>query len=212
MKSFELQGNLRKSLGKKDAKALRKNQQVPCVIYGGKEILHFYVPAGDFKNLVYTNHVYIVTLKIDGKEHLATMKEIQFHPVSDEIIHVDFVEVYRENPVLIGLPVEITGISAGIRAGGKLRQRKNYIKVRGLIKDLPDSIVIDITDLEIGQSILAGDLKFDKFQVLEPNHALVVGVVTSRIAKGMEEGTEGVAAAPVPEAVPVEAPPAEVKK
>jgi len=212
MKSFELQGNLRKSLGKKDAKALRKNKQVPCVIYGGKEILHFYVPAGDFKNLVYTNHVYIVTLKIDEKEHLATMKEIQFHPVSDEIIHVDFVEVYRENPVVIGLPVEITGNSAGIRAGGKLRQRKNYIKVRGLIKDLPDSIVIDITDLEIGQSILAGDLKFNKFQVLEPNHALVVGVVTSRIAKGMEEGIEGVVAAPVPEAAPVEAPPAEVKK
>ncbi len=212
MKSFELQGILRKSLGKKDAKALRRNKQVPCVIYGGKEILHFYVADGDFKNLVYTNHVYIVNLKINKEEHLAIMKEIQFHPVSDEIIHVDFVEVYMDNPVVIDLPVEITGNSAGIRAGGKLRQRKNYIKVRGLIKDLPDSIVIDITDLDIGQSILAGDLKFDKFQVLEPNHALVVGVVTSRIAKGMEEGIEGVVAAPVPEEAPAEVPPPEVKK
>jgi large subunit ribosomal protein L25 len=211
MKSFELKGSLRKSLGKKDAKVLRRNKQVPCVMYGGKENLHFSAPTGEFKNLVYTNHVYIVHLSIDGNVHLAIMKEIQFHPVSDEIIHIDFVEVTMDNPVVIELPVEITGNSVGIRAGGKLRQRKKYIRVRGLIKDLPDSIIIDISELNIGQSILAGDLKYDKIQILEPVHALIVGVVTSRIAKGMEEG-EGAAVAPVAEAIPTEAAPAEVKK
>jgi len=212
MKSFELKGTLRKSLGKKDAKALRRNKLVPCVMYGGKDNLHFFTPAGEFKNLVYTNHVYIVNISIDGAVHLAIMKEIQFHPVSDELVHIDFIEVSMDNPVVIELPVEVTGNSVGIRAGGKLRQRKKYIKVKGLIKDLPDSIILDISELNIGQSILAGDLKYDKIQVLEPVHALIVGVVTSRIAKGMEEGTEGAAIAPVAEVIPTEAAPVEAKK
>ena len=211
MKSFELKGTLRKSLGKKDAKVLRRNKLVPCVMYGGKENLHFFAPTGEFKNLVYTNHVYIININLNDTVHLAIMKEIQFHPVSDELVHIDFIEVSMDKPVVIGLPVEITGNSVGIRAGGKLRQRKKYILVRGMIKDLPDSIVIDISELNIGQSILAGDLKYDKIQVLEPIHALVVGVVTSRIAKGMEEG-EGAAVAPVAEVVPIETAPAEVKK
>jgi len=212
MKSFELKGTLRKSLGKKDAKMLRRNKQVPCVMYGGKENLHFFAATGEFKNLVYTNHVYIVNINLDGTVHLAIMKEIQFHPVSDELVHIDFVEVTMDNPVVIDLPVEITGNSVGIRAGGKLRQRKKYIKVKGLIKDLPDSIVVDISELNIGQSVLSGDLKYDKIQILEPVHAFVVGVVTSRIAKGMEEGTEGAVIAPVAEEIPTETAPAEVKK
>jgi large subunit ribosomal protein L25 len=216
MKSFELKGTLRKSLGKKDAKILRRNKLVPCVMYGGKENLHFAVPARDFKDLVYTGHIYVVNLDIDGTVHQAIMKEIQFHPVSDELSHIDFVEVNTDNAISIGLPVELTGNSVGIRAGGKLRQRKRYIKVKGLINDLPDSIIIDISELNIGQSVLAGDLKYDLMQILEPPHALVVGVVSSRIAKGMEEGvTEGAAAAaaaPAAEATPAEPAAVETKK
>ena len=194
MKSFELKGTLRTSLGKKDAKILRRNKMVPCVMYGGKENFHFSASISDFKNLIYTNHVYVVNVELNGKVHPSVMKEIQFHPVSDVINHIDFVEVDASKPIVISLPVEITGNSVGIRAGGKLRQRKKYVKVKGMIKDLPDTLVIDISELNIGDSILAGDVKYDQIEVMEPHHNLVVGVVSSRIAKGMEEGAESIAA------------------
>lgn len=197
MKSFELKVTLREALGKKDSKILRRKGQVPCVLYGGKENLHFYAEKGDFKDLVYTNRVFVTDITIGSKVHKAIMKEIQFHPVSDEINHIDFIEISIDKPIIVELPVEITGNSAGIRAGGKLRQRKKYIKVRGLVKDLPDTLIIDISPLNIGESILAGDLKFENIEVLEPGSALVVGVISSRAAaKGAEgEGAEGAEAA-----------------
>ena len=133
MKTFELKVSLRKSTGKKDAKMLRRNDQVPCVLYGGKENIHFHTEERAFKDLVYTHHVFVVNLDIEGKSHLAVMKEIQFHPVTDAMNHIDFVEVDSNKPIIIDLPVEITGNSVGIRAGGKLRQRKRYIKVKGQI-------------------------------------------------------------------------------
>jgi large subunit ribosomal protein L25 len=198
MKSIELQVSLRKNLGKKDARILRRNSQVPCVMYGGKEILHFHAHENAFKNLVYTHHVFMINLDVGGKEHQAFIKEIQFHPVTDRINHVDFMEVTSDKPVVIELPVEITGNSVGVRAGGKFRQRKRYLKVKGMLAHLPDSLVVDITDLNIGESILAGDLKYDYIEILEARHTLVVGVVSSRAAaKGMEEAPE--AAAPAAE-------------
>ncbi len=217
MKSIELKVSLRKTTGKKDAKKLRKNNQVPCVLYGGKENMHFFAEERSFKDLIYTHHVYIVNLDIEGKKHKAILKEIQFHPVSDRIDHIDFVEVAVDKPVVIDLPVEITGSSVGIRAGGKLRQRKRYVKVKGLIEHLPDSLVIDISDLEIGQSVLAGDLKYPHVEILELMRSLVVGVVSSRIAKGMEEGAEAAAPAEgapaaVAPAVAEAAAPVETKK
>ena len=173
-------------------------------MYGGKEILHFYAHENAFKDLVYTHHVYVVNLDIEGKKYQAIMKELQFHPVNDRIDHIDFVEVAPDREVVVDLPVEIIGNSVGIRAGGKLRQRKRYVKAKGLISKLPDSLVIDISDIDIGQSFLAGDLKYDGIEILESHHALVVGVISSRVAaKGMEEGTEVAAPAaevPKPEA------------
>jgi large subunit ribosomal protein L25 len=204
MKSIELQVSRRKSLGKKDSRLLRKNNQVPCVMYGGKEILHFYAHENAFKNLVYTHHIYLVNMDIEGQKHHVIMKEIQFNPVSDRIDHIDFIEVSPDKDVIVDLPVEIIGNSVGIRAGGKLRQRKRYIKSKGLINKLPDSLVIDITDLDIGQSILAGDLKYDGVEIMESRHVLVVGVISSRVAaKETEEITE--VAAPAAEAAKPEA-------
>jgi large subunit ribosomal protein L25 len=206
MKSIELKVARRTSLGKKDAKILRRNQQVPCVMYGGKEVLHFSALEKAFKDLVYTHHMYLVSLDIDGTMYRAIMKEIQFHPVSDKILHIDFVEVATDRPVVVSLPVEITGNSVGIRAGGKLRQRKRYVKVKGLVADLPDVLAVDISDLDIGNSIMAADLKYDRIEILESPRDMVVGVISSRAAsKGMEEGTEGVVA-PVVEGAKVEAP------
>jgi large subunit ribosomal protein L25 len=199
MKTFDFKVSLRKATGKKDAKTLRRNKQVPCVLYGGKENIHFYAEDRAFKDLVYTHHIYVVALDIEGEKHLAIMKEIQFHPVTDALNHIDFVEVSANKPIIIDLPVEITGNSVGIRAGGKLRQRKRYVKVKGIIEKLPDSLVVDISDLDIGDSVLAGDMNYKDVQILESPRALVVGVISARAAaKGMggEEPVEG--------AVPVE--------
>ena len=214
MKTFELKVSPRKSTGKKDAKTLRRTSQVPCVLYGGKENIHCYAEDRSFKDLVYTPHVYIVNLDVEGKNHMAVMKEIQFHPVTDAINHIDFVEVKADKPIIIDLPVEITGNSVGIRAGGKLRQRKRYVKVRGLIKDLPDSLVIDISDLDIGGSVLAGDIQYKNVEVLDPKSALIVGVISARAAaKGMgEEPTAAVAAPAEGAAAAPAAAPAETKK
>jgi large subunit ribosomal protein L25 len=196
MKTFELKAALRKATGKKDAKNLRKNKQVPCVLYGGKENIHFAVEARAFKDLVYTHHTYIVSLDVEGKKHLGVMKEIQFHPVSDEINHIDFVEVTADKPIIVDIPVDITGNSVGIRAGGKLRQRKRYLKVKGLMDKLPDVITLDISDLDIGGSFLAGDVKLPDVDILESPRALVVGVISARAAaKGMGDLPETAAAA-----------------
>jgi large subunit ribosomal protein L25 len=198
MKTIELKASLRNGKGKKDAKILRRNNQVPCVLYGGKENIHFYAEDKTFKNLVYTHNIYVINLDIEGKKHQAIMKEIQFQPVTDAILHIDFVEVTSDKPITVGLPVEITGSSVGVRAGGKVRQRKRYVKVKGLIKHLPDTLVIDISDLDIGQSVLAGDLKYDNVDILDQHRALIVGVISARAAaKGMEETTEGAAATAV---------------
>jgi large subunit ribosomal protein L25 len=206
MKTIELKVSLRKSIGKKDAKALRKENQVPCVMYGGKENIHFYAEDRTFKDLVYTHHAYVVNLDIDGDKHQAIMKEIQFHPVTDYLNHIDFIEVSSDKPIIIDLPVEITGNSVGIRAGGKLRQRKRYIKVKGLIKHLPDLLTIDISDLDIGQSVLAGDIKYPNVSVLELPRAMVVGVISAGAVAAP-------GAAPAAGAVaPAAAPAAETKK
>ena len=161
------------------------------MLYGGEENLHFHAHENVFRNLVYTHDVYRVNLTIGDKKRQAIVKEIQMHPVSEKILHIDFHEISADKPIVVGLPVEITGSSIGIKAGGKLRQRKRYVRVKGLIENMPDALVIDITDLEIGQSVLASDLTYEKIEILEPPYAMIVGVVSSRVAaKATEEVTE----------------------
>lgn len=188
MKTLDIKGSLRKDTGKKSSTLLRKNGNIPCVMYGGKENLHFYASENSFRNLVYTHNVHIVNIEVDGKACKAIMKEIQFHPVTDKILHIDFIEAFDDKPVTVNMPIEITGNSVGIRNGGKLRQRRRSLLVKGLIKDLPDYLEIDISDLDIGDNFKVGDLTFDNLELLDPSRVMVVGVVTSRIAKGMEEG------------------------
>lgn len=191
MKSIEIKASPRTSLGKKDARNLRYEGQVPCVLYGGNENLHFYAHENAFKNLIFTHHVYMVNLTVGDQKRKAIVKDVQMHPVTDKILHIDFQEVFTDKLIVVELPVEITGSSVGIKAGGKLRQRKRYVKVKGLIENMPDSLVIDITDLAIGESVKAGDLTYDKLEILEPVYALIVGVVSSRVAaKATEEEEE----------------------
>ena len=188
MKTLEIKGVLRQDLGKKESKDLRKQGIVPCVMYGGEKNLHFSAHENRFKKLIYTPDVFLVKLEVDGQVFDTVMQDIQFHPVSDSIIHIDFVQVFPDKKVTVNLPVRLTGSSAGILEGGKLRQRRHYLKVNGLIKDMPDRLEIDLTDMNIGESIKIGDLVYDNLEILDPPRAMVVGVVSSRlIAKGLRE-------------------------
>ncbi len=209
MKTFEIKASLRQDLGKKESKDLRKQGIVPCVMYGGEKNLHFSAHENQFKKLIYTPDVFLVKLEVDGQVFDAVMQDIQFHPITDSIIHIDFVEVFPDKKVTVNLPVSLTGSSVGILEGGKLRQRRHYLKVKGLIKDMPDRLEIDLTDLNIGESMKIGDLVYDNLEILDPPRAMVVGVVSSRlIAKGLREAlpeeVEEVAAEEVEEG---EAPP-----
>jgi len=188
MKTLEIKGALREGLGKKESKDLRKQGIIPCVMYGGEKNLHFSAHENQFKKLIYTPDVFLVKLEVDGQAFDAVMQEIQFHPVTDSILHIDFVQVFPDKKVTVNLPVELTGSSVGIRAGGKLRQRRRNLKVNGLIKDMPDRLEIDLSDLDIGDSMKVGDLSYNNLEVLDPPRAMVAGVVSSRlIAKGMQE-------------------------
>ncbi len=188
MKTLEIQASLRKETGKKESKNLRKQELIPCVLYGGETNVHFAVPEKQFKNLVFSPDVFLVKLDIGGEKFDAVMQDIQFHPVSDSLLHVDFAQVFPDKKVTLNLPIQLTGSSVGILAGGKMRQRRRYLKVCGLIKDMPDHLEIDITKLEIGDFLKIGDLEYDNLEVLDPPRAMVMGVVSSRlVAKGLRE-------------------------
>jgi large subunit ribosomal protein L25 len=204
MKTIEIKGTFRTELGKKNSKQIRKQGGVPCVIYGKESNIHFNADEMSFKNLVYTHEAHLVKLVLDGKEFNVVLQDIQFHPVSDKILHADFVQIFEDKPVVIKVPVTITGTSAGVLAGGKLVIKKRNLKVKGLPKDLPEYITVDITNLKIHQSAKVGDLAFDKIELLDPKKEVVVSVATSRVAQ-KTEGAEGEAA---PEAA-AEAPAAE---
>lgn len=215
MKTIEIKGSFRTELGKKSSKQIRKTGGVPCVIYGKDgENIHFYADELSFKNLVYTHEAHLVKLNLDNKEFDVVLKDMQFHPVSDKIIHADFISIAENKPVVIGIPVTVTGVSAGVLAGGKLVIKKRNLKVKGLPKDLPEFLSIDITELKIHDSIKVGDLAFDKIELLDPKRAMVLGVATSRVAQKTEEEVAAeatAAAAAAPGAAP-EAPAAEEKK
>ncbi|MBL7883268.1 MAG: 50S ribosomal protein L25, partial [Bacteroidia bacterium] len=134
MKSVSISGSPRANVGKKDAKALRNSKSVPCVLYGGTEQIHFSVLAADFKNLIYTPHVHIVDLDVAGKKFKAIMQEAQFHKVNDSLLHVDFLEIVAGKPVTMNIPVKTTGVSPGVRAGGKLVKKLKTLKVKGLVE------------------------------------------------------------------------------
>jgi len=188
MKSIVINGKTRNVFGKKEAKKARKHNEIPCVLYGGKETLHISAPLTEFHPLYYSAEAYLVDLMVDGVKHHATLQASQFHPVSDKLLHVDFKEIFDDKQVSIHVPILITGNSIGVRNGGKLRQRRRDLKIRALPNLLPDHLEIDITDLDIGKSINVIDLKFDNIEILDLPNVQVVAVISARAAmKGMEE-------------------------
>ncbi|MGD0581790.1 MAG: 50S ribosomal protein L25/general stress protein Ctc [Bacteroidales bacterium] len=187
MKTIEINGSFRKELGKKSSKELRKTNYVPCVIYGGKENIHFSTHENNFTKLVFTPDAHLVKLNIEGKVFEAVLKEIQFHPVTDKIIHVDFIEVSETRPITIGIPIKVTGDSAGVIAGGKLRIRRRSLLVKGFAGDIPESLPIDITELKIHDSVKVSDLTYDKIELMDPKKSMVLTIATSRVAQKEEE-------------------------
>ncbi|MFO7863055.1 MAG: 50S ribosomal protein L25 [Salinivirgaceae bacterium] len=180
MNVFEVKVKVREVTGKKDAKKLRKQEMVPCVIYGAKDVKHFYAHKNDFKDLVYTQNVYKVALDIDGAKHMAIMKDLQFHPVTDELIHIDFMEIEDGKLIAINVPVRLNGTAPGLMKGGRLRARRRYLKVSGMVADIPDFIDIDISKLEIGDGVKVGDLKRDKLTFVDKEDQQIVAVISGR--------------------------------
>lgn len=180
MKTVALTGELRPSLGTKDAKSLRNEGKVPCVLYGGGEVIHFFVYAPDFNALVYTPNTYKVQLTIDGKKHLAILQDMQFHPVNEAILHADFLAVDENKSVLLSIPIKVTGNSPGVRAGGKLIQKIQRLKVRGTISNIPDFVELSISDLDIGQSIKVKEISIPNVEILDSKENAVISVKITR--------------------------------
>lgn len=194
MKSITIQGAKRESVGKKSTRALRDAELVPCVVYGSKEPINFSTEEKAFKNLVYTPDAHTVELVIDGETIPAVLQDIQFHPITDRILHADFYQLSDDKPVVMEVPVKFTGRAKGVVAGGVLRESFRKLRLKALPADLPDFVEVDITPLEIGNKVYIGDIKSEGYTFMHPDNAVVVAVKTSRTAlKGddLEEEGEG---------------------
>ncbi len=187
MQTFEINGTKRVPGGKKATKALRQQELVPCIIYGGEDQIAFTVPEKDFKNLIYTPNIYIVNITIEGKKYQAILKDIQFHPVSGRILHIDFLEIFDDKPMTIAIPIKIVGNSEGVKAGGKLQLEMRKLNVKALPKDVPDVLEIDITNLGLGKVIKVGDLVYPNVEILNAKAAVVVAVKLTRAARAAAE-------------------------
>lgn len=190
MKTFDLKGSVRKEVGKKSTKAVRANNAIPCVLYGVNENIHFTVLSSDVRKLIYTPEVFVVNLDIDGKKSTAIMQDLQFHPVSDAVIHLDFLEITKTKPVIMEIPVKLHGLAAGVKSGGKLSLQTRKLKVKGLYTDFPEVIDIDVTHLVLGKTIQVEDLKLDNLQILNAKHAVVAQVKLTRAARSGSEAEE----------------------
>ena len=187
MKSIRVNGSSRTEVGKRATNALRKEGMVPCCLYGEKKdengnpvATAFGVPVEGLRKLIYSPDIFVVELTIDGKATKAVMREIQFHPVKDNVLHVDFYEITEEKPIVMAVPVKLEGLAAGVRAGGKLVQLQRRLKVKALYTNIPEKLVIDVTALELGKSIKVGELSFEGLQLVTPKEALVCAVKTTR--------------------------------
>ena len=172
MKEIDVKGQKRAETGKKASKLLRKEGLVPCNLYGEKkdengnpEAMSFAVPTNELRKIVYTPHIYVINLIIDGESHTAVLKELQFHPVTDTLLHVDFYEINDQKPITIGIPVKLTGLAQGVRDGGRMNLSVRKINVTAKYQDIPEHLDIDVTSLQIGKSIKVGDLHFEGLEL-----------------------------------------------
>ncbi len=184
MKTFELKGKAREDLGKKATKAVRKGEAVPCVLYGGEKNIHFTATNSDLRKLIYTPEVFLVDLDIDGNKCKAIMKDLQFHPVTDNVLHIDFLQVSDNKPVVVEIPVKLNGLAEGVKAGGKMSLEMRKLKVKGIYTQIPENITIDVTNLGLGKSIQVGAVQVENMELLNAKNAVVAQVKLTRAARG----------------------------
>lgn len=191
MKQIAISGTARTDLGKKASREARRNGNIPCVIYGEKkdangnpEAVHFMVNEKEINKIVYTPHIYLIDINIDGTDHKAVIKEIQFHPVKDCVLHVDFYEVNAEKPIVMAVPIAPKGLAEGVRAGGRLNAMVRKLKVRAPYSVIPEKLEIDVTSLGLGKSIKAGSLHFEGLELVTPKEVVVLTVKMTRAARG----------------------------
>lgn len=186
MKTLEVKAVKRADFGKKAAKAYRREGLIPCVIYGGGEEVAFTVDAKDIKPLIYTPNSYIVEIDIDGKIEKAVMREVQFHPVREQILHIDFYRIQEGKPVAISIPVRLSGTAEGVKVGGKLALSARKLMVKALVDQLPDEIVVDVTPLKVGQTIFVGDLNVENVTFVTPATTAVCAVRVTRASRAQQ--------------------------
>ena len=206
MQAITIKGSERESVGKVSSKALRNAEKVPCVLYGGEKPIHFSADELSFKGLVYTSNAHTVVIELEGHQpYEAVLQDIQFHPVTDRILHIDFFQLFEDKAVSMNIPVRLEGNSPGVRNGGRLLFRKRKLTVRALPANLPDAIMVDISKLRIGGTISVGDVKTEEYTFLHPDNTSIVQVKASRNAvadddEDEEEGAEGAEAGATPAA------------
>ena len=184
-------------MGKVSTKALRNAGKVPCVLYGGEKPLHFSAEELAFKDLVYTPNAYTAVIELEGGESFkAVLQDIQFHPVTDKILHIDFYQLFDDKPVTMNIPVRLEGNSPGVRNGGRLLFRKRKLSVKALPELLPDEITIDISKLKIGGKVAVETMRSDEYTIMHPDNITVVQVKASRnvVSDAEDEEEEGTAA------------------
>lgn len=202
MKTVEIIGYRRANLGKSDAQRTREEGSVPCVLYGGKDQVHFYAPVILFRDLVYTNEAHFVHLNIEGDESQAILQEIQFHPVSEIILHADFLRISEDRKIRMDIPTRLVGKAPGVEKGGTLVRKRATLKVLALPKDMPDHIDVDCSELDFHHAVKVGDVKMPNLEFVDPHQASIAVVEVPRAAKMAAEDAAAAAAAAI--ATPVE--------
>lgn len=189
MKTFELSGSSRQiaersSEQSRALKSMRKESKVPCVLYGGEEVVHFQVTTDSLRNLVYSPDIYVVNLTIDGKAVKAIMKDIQFHPVKDTILHVDFYQISDAKPIVMEVPVKLEGLAEGVKAGGKMALQMRKLRVKALYTSIPERLIVNVSHLGLGKTIKVGELSFEGLELINAKDAVVCAVKLTRAARG----------------------------
>lgn len=198
MLEFNLSGKKRTETGKKASKMMRKEGLIPCNLYGEKkgenglpEALAFSIPFAELRKAIYTPHIYVINLDIEGEKHTAIIKEIQFEPVTDAVVHVDFFEVTPEKPIVVGIPVKLNGLAAGVRLGGRMSLSVRLLKVKAPYTQIPEKLEIDVTNLEIGKTIKVGSLSFEGLELVTPAEVVVCSVKMTRAAQAAAAAAAG---------------------
>ncbi len=194
MESINIKGYKREATGKQSSKTLRKDAKTPCVLYGGKDKVHFYMPMAYLKDIIYTPKVSFINIDVDGKTYKTILQDVQFHPVSEVVLHMDFLEIFEDKKIKVMIPMAFKGESPGVLKGGLLTKSIKKIPIQGLPKDIPNKIEVDVSKIELGATAKVKDIKVKNYEILMPGHSPVASVIVPRAlkSKGIEEEEEEV--------------------